>query len=123
MGRFMTPLEALAQAELHNAISRIEAALHLAFSPRLDRGGGGSDGEGEGDESVRDELAAALAELDRLEAIARCSGANVEQWLRDSGAGMLDISLFLSRRIRAEPRRSLEAQAGRARSVLRNLRG
>jgi hypothetical protein len=118
----MTSLEALAQAELHNAIGRIEAALHLALSRRLDRGGG-SGGGGEGDESLRGELAAALAELDRLEAIARCSGANLEEWLRHSGAAMLDISLFLSRRIRAEPRRSLEAQAGRARSVLRNLRG
>jgi hypothetical protein len=113
----MTPLEALAQAELHDAIGRIEAALHLAFSRRL----GSPDHEG--DESLRGELAAALAELDRLEAIAHCSGANVEEWLRHSGTGMRDISLFLSRRIREEPRRSLEAQAGRARAALRNLRG
>lgn len=118
--------------ELGAAVDHIEAALQIAFAGeegarRLALAAGearpvpwsslGSDGL-----QVRDHLTAAIAELDRLRIRARRSGVPMEAWLEavaddlKEAAPVLDIValealLSLTRRMAAEPARTLQAQA------------
>lgn len=142
MGRTGSGLSS--EEELGAAVDHIEAALQLAFS-----GEAGArrialayqaaskppqrvpPSEAE---ELRGHMAAAIAELDRLRARAERSGVPMEEWLEavageiKAAAPALDIValetvLSLARRMAANPRRSLGAQAHLPGGAVRTLTG
>lgn len=102
--------------ELGAAVDQIEAALHLAFA------------------CERGDMTAAIAELDRLRLRAERSGVPMEAWLEAvaedirAAAPAIDLPaletvISLARRMAANPRRSLGAQAHLPGGAVRTLTG